>query len=137
VPFPSPSAYDILDVSVNASLAEIDAAMARAVRGGRFTRQEVMQAYQDLRSERRRAEQDLFIVTALPPTADLAAALLAGASLERISPPPGLPITAALLSIAAEPNERVRFPPSAGELPEPPPLDLHALPALDVFEEAW
>ena len=80
MPFPAVSAYEILDIDPSTSLPEITRAVPRAMKAGRYPQQVISQAYQDLRNERKRAAQDLFVISGLEPTDRIAERLREQAS---------------------------------------------------------
>ncbi|KJS62976.1 hypothetical protein [Streptomyces rubellomurinus] len=141
MPLHEPSPYEVLGIPLTAGVREINAAVGRATKAGRYTRQQVQEAAALLRAPDRRLEADL--QQPLPPEpVDQAAELLAPAlaepllTIERPAQPPA----AALLALhRAELAADFADPAPAGVDPEPPvparyAADLSVLPQIEVPE---
>ncbi|HSA53046.1 MAG TPA: hypothetical protein VLH10_23420 [Yinghuangia sp.] len=115
-----PSPYVVLGLPPDATVKDVNAAVARAVRAGRFTRQQINAAAVLLRNPARRLEADVRRHLPRPPAADVTAEL-AEAAREPLLPTPvpgQLPDPGTLVVL--------RHAETAADWEDPPALDTSA-----------
>ncbi|MFH8385077.1 hypothetical protein ACH4E7_29735 [Kitasatospora sp. NPDC018058] len=141
MPLHEPSPYEVLGIPLTAGVREINLSVGKALKEGRFTRQQIQDAAALLRNPDRRLEVDL--QQPFPPEpVDRAAELLAPALVEPllvIERPPLPPAPALLALHRAELAADFAEPAPAGVDPEPPvparyAADLSVLPQIEVPE---
>ncbi|MEV7596366.1 hypothetical protein AB0O91_03145 [Kitasatospora sp. NPDC089797] len=139
MPLHEPSPYEVLGVPLTAGTREINLSVGKALKAGRYSRQQIQDAAALLRNPDRRLEVDLQLP--LPPgPVDQAADLLAPALAEPlpVSGPAGPPSAPALLALhRAELAADFAEPAPGGADPEPPvparyAADLSVLPQIEV-----
>ncbi|MFD8706625.1 hypothetical protein ACFV1W_29150 [Kitasatospora sp. NPDC059648] len=141
MPLHEPSPYEVLGIPLTAGVREINLSVGKALKAGRYSRQQIQDAAALLRNPDRRLEVDL--QQPLPPEpVDQAADLLAPALAEPllVIERPGLPPAPALLALhRAEAAADFAEPAPGGADPEPPvparyAADLSVLPQIEVPE---
>lgn len=141
MPLHEPSPYEVLEVPPTAGIREINLAVGRAMRRGRFGRQQVQEAAALLRNPEKRLEIDLQQALPADPV-DGVAELLAPALDEPLLPAARPAPTAEQLLVLHRTELTADFAEPAAEpaaVPEPPvparfAADLSVLPPIEIPE---